>query len=93
MNFEERQRRLDRARFATQTEILVGLMAVILTGYFSLMASPWGSDPMFSVPPMFQLLLLAVPVVSLLGWVWMLRLSRPQPEAGERSWRYRDGTA
>jgi hypothetical protein len=90
MNFEERQRRLDRARFDIQAEILIGLMVVILTGYFSMMASPWGSDPMLFVPPLIQLLLLACPVVSLLAWVWMLRLSRPQPEAGERSWRYRD---
>jgi hypothetical protein len=90
MNFEERQRRLDRARLAIQAERLIGLMVVILTGYFSVMASPWGSDPMFHAPPLIQLLVLAGPVVSLLAWVWMLRLSRPQPEAGERSWRYRD---
>lgn len=94
MNVEERQRRLDRARFAIQAELLIGLMAVILTGYFSIMASPWGFDPMFYVPALIQLLLLAVPVVvSLLAWVWMLRLSRPQPETGERSWRYRDRAA
>jgi type IV secretory pathway TrbD component len=23
------------------------------------------------------------------GFVWMVRLSRPDPEAGERTWRYR----
>jgi hypothetical protein len=89
MDLEERHRRLDRARLATQAEIMVGLMAVILTAYFSIMASPWGSDPMFFVPFLFQLLVLAAPVVSLVAWVWMLRLSRPQPEAGEPSWRYR----
>lgn len=93
MKYEERQRRLDRARFAIQAELLIGLMVVILTGFFSIMASPWGSDPMFFVPPLFQLLVLAAPVVSLLAWVWMLRLSRPQPEAGERRWRYRDRAA
>jgi hypothetical protein len=93
MSYEERQRRLDRARIAIWAELLIGLMVVILTSFFSIMASPWGSDPMFFVPPLIQLLLLAVPVVSLLAWVWMLRLSRPQPEAGERSWRYRDGAA
>ena len=93
MNYEERQRRLDRARFAIQAELLIGLMVVILTGFFSIMASPWGSGPMFHVPPLIQLLVLAAPVVSLLAWVWMLRLSRPQPEAGERRWRYRDRAA
>jgi hypothetical protein len=32
VDYEERQRRLDRARFAIQAELLIGLMAVILTG-------------------------------------------------------------
>lgn len=90
MDYEARQRRLDRARFAIQAELLMGLMAVILTGYFSIMVSPWGSDPMLRVPALIQLLVLTAPVVSLLAWVRMLRLSRAQPEAGEPSWRYRD---
>jgi hypothetical protein len=91
MNYEERQRRLDRARFAIQAELLIGLMVVILTGHFSIMAWPWGSNPIPPYePPLIHLLVLAAPVVSLLAWVWMLRLSRPRPEAGETSWRYRD---
>jgi hypothetical protein len=85
MAYEERQRRLDRARFAIQAELLIGLIVVILTA----LAAP-GQFPMFYVPPLIQLLVLAAPVVSLLAWVWMLRLSRPDPEAGERSWRYRE---
>lgn len=91
MNYEERQRRLDRARFAIQAELLIGLMAVILSGF--LFFARGGFDPMFSLPPLFQALLLATPVVSLLAWVWMVRLSRPQPESGERSWRYHDRAA
>jgi hypothetical protein len=90
MNYEERQRRLDRARFAIHAELLMGLMVVILTGPPVLAASGEMSS---YLPPLSQVLLLATPVVSLLAWVWMLRLSRPQPEAGERSWRYRDGGA
>jgi len=94
MNFEERQRRLHRARIAIRAELVIGFMVVILTGSVSIDAWPWGSNPMSGyVPPFMQLLVLAAPVVSLLAWVWMLRLSRPQPEAGERSWRYRDGAA
>jgi hypothetical protein len=85
MNYEERQRRLDRARFAIQAELLIGLMVVILTA----LAAP-GQFPMFYVPPLIQVLVLAAPVVSLLAWVWMFRLSRRDPEASERSWRYRD---
>jgi hypothetical protein len=90
MNYEERQRRLDRARFAIQAELLIGLMVVILTGPPFLAAAGEMSS---YLPPLSQVLLLATPVVSLLAWVWMLRLSRPQPEAGERSWRYRDRAA
>lgn len=88
MNYEARQRRLDRARQAIQAELLIGLMVVILTG-----SSIAGSFPMFYVHPLVNLLLLAAPVASLHAWVWMLRLSRPRPEAGERSWRYRDRAA
>lgn len=89
MNYEERQRRLDRARMAIHAEILIGLMALILMGPPALAAPGEASF----LPAVFQLLILVAPVVSLLAWVWMLRLSRPQPEAGERSWRYHDGAA
>ena len=89
MKYEERQRRLDRARIEIWALRLIGLMVVILTGYLSIAARM----EMFYRGPLMDWFLLAVPVVSLLAWVWMLRLSRPQPEAGERSWRYRDGAA
>lgn len=85
MNHEERQRRLDRARFAIKAELGIGLTVVILTA----LAAP-GQFPMIFVPPLLQLLVLAAPVVSLLALVWMFRLSRTGPDAGERSWRYRD---
>jgi hypothetical protein len=88
MTYEARQRRLDRARSAIQAELLIGLMVVILMA----LAAP-GQFPMLYAPPLIQLLVLAAPVVSLLAWVWMLRLSRRDPEAGERSWRYRDRAA
>jgi len=89
MNDEERQRRLDRARFATQAELLIGLEVTLLTG-FLYVAAPGGFSPMFYKPPWIEWLVPAAPVVSLLAWLWMVWLSRPQPEAGERSWRYPD---
>jgi hypothetical protein len=88
MNPEERQRRLDRVRMAIQAELLIGLEVTLLTG-FLLIASPGGFRPMFYEPPLIEGLQAAAPVVSLLAWVWMLRLSRRDPEAGKRSWRYR----
>jgi hypothetical protein len=94
MNYEARQRRLDRARFAIWAELLIGLMVVVLTGYLSISAASEGFPLLFyEGPPLIESLLVAAPVVSFLGWVWMVRLSRPQPEAGDRSWRYRDGAA
>lgn len=87
MNDEQRQRRLDRARFATQAELLIGLEVTLLTG-FLYVAAPRGFSPMFYDPPWTEWLLSAAPLVSLLAWVWMVRLSRPRPETDETSWRY-----
>ena len=79
---------------AIWAELLLGLTVVILTGSVSIDAWPWGSHSMSPyVPIWMQLLVLAAPVVSLVAWVWMLRLSRPRPEAGQRSWSYHDPPA
>jgi hypothetical protein len=88
MNDEDRQRRLDRVRFAIRAELLIGLLVTLLTG-FLLIASPGGFRGMFYVPPWTQWLLPAASVLSFVVWLWMLRLSRPRLEAGEPTWRYR----
>jgi hypothetical protein len=88
MNDEERQRRLDRARFATQAELLTGLEVTLLTAFLYVAASR-GFSPMFDEPPWTEWLLPAAPLVSLLAWIWMVRLSRPRPEGDETRWRYR----
>jgi hypothetical protein len=88
MNYEERQRRLDRVRLAIWAELLIGLVVTLLTG-FLFIAAPGYMRPMFYEPSLVERLHAVAPVVSLLAWLWMLRLSRPQPEAGETSWRYR----
>jgi uncharacterized RDD family membrane protein YckC len=89
MNYEERQRRLDRVRFAIRAELALGLAMTVMTG-FCYIAAPGFFRPMFYEPPLVEKLLPVAPVVSLLEWVWMFPLSRPDPEVGERSWRYRD---
>jgi hypothetical protein len=89
MDHEERQRRLDRVRLAIWAELLLGLVVSMLSVFA--IAAPAGFDWM-SLPSIGRLIPVA-PVVSLLAWVWMLRLSRGYPEAGERSWRYRDRAA
>ena len=89
MSDEERQHRLDRVRLAIWAELLIGLMVVILTGYVSVSRV----FELVYATPLTQSVLIAAPVVSLLGWVAMLRLSRPRPEAGDRTWRYRENAA
>ena len=87
MDYENRQRRLDRSYVAILTELFVGFVVTLLT-WFLWITSPGYIGPMFYEPSLFESLPVAQ-VLCTLAWIWMLRLSRPQPEAGERSWRYR----
>jgi len=87
MDREDCQRRLDLAYVAIRTELLVGLLVTLLT-WFLWIASPGYIAPMSYQPSLFENLPVAQ-VLCTLALIWMLRLSRPQPEAGERSWRYR----
>lgn len=86
MSDEQRQQRLDRVRLAIWAELLTGLMVVILTSFVSVSRFP----ELLTATVVTQSVLVAAPITSLLAWVWMVRLSRPQPEAGESLWRYRD---
>jgi hypothetical protein len=88
MDYEVRQRRLDRAYDAMLTELFVGFVVTLVT-WFLWIASPGYIGPMFYERSLLE----GVPVAQVLctlAWIWMFRLSRPQLEGGERSWRYRD---
>ena len=90
-DLESRQRRLDRARFLIRAELVIAFAAPVVAGLLWVTAPGTMGGPMFSEPPRFASLLPWACVVGVIvGIVWMLRLSRPDPEAGERSWRYRD---
>ena len=78
MNYEERQRRLDRARFEIRALLLIGLMVVLLTGYLSIAARM----EMFYGGPLMDWFLMAVPVLSLLAWVWMFATLTTATRAG-----------
>jgi hypothetical protein len=70
------------------TELFVGFVVTLIT-WFLWIASPGYIGPMFDEPSLLE----GVPVAQVLctlAWIWMLRLSRPQPEPGDPSWRYRD---
>jgi hypothetical protein len=94
MNYEERQRRLDRAWVAIRFELSIGFLAPAVLA-FLFVAMPNFSSPTFApVPPWFSLVM-ALPVFIggagvVFGLVWLVRLSRPNPERGEVHWRYRD---
>ncbi|HEV8697721.1 MAG TPA: hypothetical protein VGQ89_08515 [Candidatus Limnocylindrales bacterium] len=87
MNYEERQRRLDRVRLAIWAELLIGLLATLLTG-FLFIAAP-GFMGLYEPSFVAKLIPAVAPVLSFVAWLWMVRLSRPRLEAGEATWRYR----
>lgn len=89
MNYEERQRRLDRVRLAIWAELLIGLLVTLLTG-FLFIAAP-GFMGFYEPSFVERLLPAAAPLLSLMAWLWMVRLSRPRFEADETTWRYRVG--
>ena len=90
-DLERRRRRLRRAHHLIRAELALAVAVPFLAG-FLFVATPGGPSPMFSgEPPLVESLHLWAGVgLFILGFVWMIRLSRPDPEAGERTWRFRD---
>lgn len=85
-----RQARLRQAHFLIRAELVVAFVAPVVTAIYWISA-PGMIGPMFyELPPFGWLLPLVAIAGVVVGIVWMLRLSRPDPEAGERTWRYRD---
>jgi len=90
MNYEERQRRLDRAWVAIRVERAIGFLAPVIVA-FALIAKPGTVGPMFYREPWWVAPLPWIGGVGVVfGLVWLVRLSRPDPERGEVHWRYRD---
>ena len=89
-DLEQRRRRLQNARFLIRAELTIAIAGPLIAA-FLYVAAPGTTGPMFSEPPRYVALL---PWAGVVGWivgiVWMVRLSRTDPEPGERSWRYRD---
>ncbi len=88
-DLEARRRRLAGARFLIRAELAIAVAAPLVVALLYLAAPGFmgeGQGPWL----VEQLLPLAGVGGVILGLVWMIRLSRPEPEAGERTWRYRD---
>jgi Flp pilus assembly protein TadB len=87
---ERRQERLRRALYIIRAELAIACVVPLFAG-FLYVAAPGFSGGMFRKPPLIETLVPWFGVgLFIVGLVWMIRLSRPDPEAGERSWRYRD---
>jgi hypothetical protein len=86
---QRRARRMDRTRFWIRTEFGLAIMAVIVAAYLTV-AIPGCGCPMFAQPSLVERLLPWAGVAGVVvGLAAMIRLSRIDPEAGDRSWRYR----
>jgi hypothetical protein len=89
-DLERRRRRLARARFLIRAEFLIAVAAPLVVAFLFLVAPGDMGGPMWEPSLLVQLLPWAGAAGVFLGLVWMIRLSRPRPEGGERTWRYRD---
>jgi len=89
MDHEERQRRLDRAWVAIRFELFIGFLAPAVAALVLVAMPGTTGGPMFE--PLWVTLLPWIGGAGVVfGLVWLVRLSRPDPERGEVHWRYRD---
>ena len=89
MEYEERQRRMGRARAAIRVELAIGFLAPVVVAFFLVARPGFMGGPMFG--PLWVTLLPWVAGAGVVfGLVWLVRLSRPNPERGDVRWRYRN---
>ncbi len=89
-DFERRAQRMRRIRFWIRAEFAVAIAAVLIVA-LAVIAAPGTMGPgMYETPPPVGPLMPWVAVAGIIvGLVAMIRLSRIDPESGERTWRYR----
>ena len=89
-DLQHRRRRLRRAHVLIRAELAIALALPAFAGFWYVARPGFMGDGLHE-PPLIDTLIPWVGVgLFIVGLVWMIRLSRPDPEAGERSWRYRD---
>jgi hypothetical protein len=92
-DLERRSKLMRRARFFIRLERRLAFAAALVVGlWFVAFPVPLVPDPVFYGQPnvLGSLLSWAAYVGVIVGLVATARLSRIDPEAGERTWRYRD---
>lgn len=89
----ERQRRLHRARAQRHALLVLGVALIVLTVFLYFAAPGFPGGGMFT-SDVAVLLDTLVPLAAIGGAIggllWMIRIHHADPEAGERTWRYRD---
>jgi fatty acid desaturase len=88
-DLERRQRRMDRVGHAIRVELAIGFLAPVVLA-FIFVAAPGTIGGGWFHPLWVTLLPWAGGAGVVFGLAWMVRLSRPDPEGGERDWRYRE---
>jgi hypothetical protein len=90
-DLEDRQRRLDRARRLIRFELGVAFTIPVVAGFLFIAGPQFSGGMSYREPPLIESLVPWVGVLGvIIGIVWMIRIARADPEAGESFWRYRD---
>jgi hypothetical protein len=90
-DLERRQWQLDQAHVLIRTELALAIAAPVVAAFLWVAAPGTMGGGMFYGAPLIVTLFPLTGVVGfIVGLIWIIRLSRPDPEAGEPSWRYRD---
>lgn len=77
----------DLARAELAIAAIVGFVVVP----FLYVAAPGGIEPMFYEPPWQETALAGIAVAgTLIGFTWMVRIYRADPEPDQEAWRYRE---
>lgn len=83
--------RVRRTFMLIRLELAIAFGIALLTVFLWIAGPGYGCMCMFYEPPLIERLMPWVVVIGLVvGLVGVVRFSRIDPEAGERSWRYRD---
>jgi hypothetical protein len=90
IDLEHRRRRGARASTLTRVELVILVASPLVAGFLWVLA-PGSFRAMFLHPSLIaQVLPWAGIVGAIVGLAWILHVSRADPEAGDRTWRYRD---
>ena len=88
-DLEHRRRRLRRAHILIRVELAIAVAAPLVAA-FLYVAAP-GFTGGTREPWLIERLLPWAAVAGVIvGLAWMIRLARPEPEGGERTWRFHD---